>query len=87
MTGILHELLDPNELSASGDKLPNESRNDGSPWYSLRDSPMTFFNGDHPCCGAVFSSTEALKKGDELLFEYGLHEPLPVWAEGWYASD
>lgn len=35
-------------------------------------------------CGAAIVLSHQVESGEELFLDYGLHEPYPEWAEGWY---
>jgi len=35
-------------------------------------------------CGAALMLVKPISRGEELLLNYGLKDPLPKWAEGWY---
>lgn len=73
--------------------LPNQVRNDGSPWYYHdgivhRYSEDEFNQDEGPqtlCAGACFNTTRIVEKDEELLFDYKLQQhPIPVWAKDWY---
>lgn len=77
-------------------RIPNEAREDGTPWYydaaleevvsfpkraDGRDAPRSRNSG---ACGAAFVLNKPISEGEELLLDYGLSEPYPPWARGWY---
>ena len=74
--------------------VPNELRADGSHWYydPCLDEVISFpskSKGHTPLprtilCGAAMILTASLSQGEELLLDYGLKEPCPTWAKGWY---
>ena len=76
--------------------IPNELRADGSPWYydatidKLVSFPTSSEGGSQKkippplLCGAALVLTKPVSRGDELLLDYGLSEPYPPWAKGWY---
>mmetsp|Transcript_8444 Transcript_8444/g.15389 ORF Transcript_8444/g.15389 Transcript_8444/m.15389 type:complete len:247 (+) Transcript_8444:155-895(+) len=72
--------------------LPNELRADGFPWYydTALDKLVSFPSRDQKpppqkmLCGAALILTKPISHGEELLLDYGLGDPLPSWAEGWY---
>mmetsp|Transcript_31064 Transcript_31064/g.62662 ORF Transcript_31064/g.62662 Transcript_31064/m.62662 type:complete len:200 (-) Transcript_31064:59-658(-) len=74
--------------------LPNEMRSDGSPWYydEIEGEIKCFPTRDEPppptnqLCGAALILTSPVSKGDELLLDYCLQEPLPKWAKDWYTT-
>lgn len=77
-------ILDQESLQHTRFDLPNKRRCDGSPWYSLDGKLHCFDSRMGPVCGGVFVSTKRVEEGEELLFNYGLHPPLPEWAKPWY---
>lgn len=81
---------DTNELMYD---LPNERRQDGSPWYMEGDRMVRFPNADetiqrnlHAVGGAAFVTTRRIVGGEELLLNYRLRKPYPKWAKDWYVS-
>jgi hypothetical protein len=73
--------------------LPNERRQDGSPWYIDGDRLVRFPNADetiprnlHAVGGAAFVTTRRIAVGEELLLNYRLRKPYPGWAKDWYVS-
>lgn len=73
--------------------IPNERRQDGSPWYIMDEETIVSFvenNGD-ACCdgvyGAVFIASRDISKGEELFLNYQLNRPYPTWARDWYTTD
>ena len=82
-------------LDAEYFPLPNELRADGSPWYfdtsleNLVHFPDSSNHEEQPLvqkmlCGAALILTTPIAQGEELLIDYGLKEPYPEWADGWY---
>jgi hypothetical protein len=81
---------DTNELMYD---LPNERRQDGSPWYMDGDRMVRFPNADetiprnlHAVGGAAFVTTRRVAIGEELLLNYRLRKPYPDWAKDWYVT-
>lgn len=72
--------------------IPNELRADGTPWYydMTSDELISFPKRDETplprrmLCGAALILTKPIRRGEELLLDYGLREPYPEWAKGWY---
>lgn len=72
--------------------IPNELRADATPWYydtllhkiisfpSKEDTPLSH----SLLCGAAIVLTAPISQGEELLLDYGLKKPYPVWAKEWY---
>ena len=66
----------------------------GSPWYydGIEEKVVRFSSSaasgtqSSTCCGAALILTSSVAKGDELLLDYGLREPLPKWARDWYTD-
>ena len=64
--------------------LPNERRQDGTPWYSEEDRIVRFPKSDdgvqqypHAVGGAVCVTKAPIDRGEELLLNYQLRKPLP----------
>jgi len=72
--------------------IPNELRADGSPWYyDIKSDQLVLFpNRDETpllrkmVCGIALLLTNPISQNEELLLNYGLKEPHPLWAQGWY---
>ena len=72
--------------------IPNQRRRDGSPWYyDGRQERVVHFAYPHEAsrpteiaCGAAMVSIKNINTDEELLLDYGLHPPYPVWARDWY---
>lgn len=87
-----HDVLDCQTSESSwgtGDAvfyaIPNRRRCDGAPWFFHREH-MIYYNEKErttPCAGAVFCASRDIDD-EELFLDYGLQQPLPPWAEGWY---
>lgn len=66
----------------------------GSPWYydEIEGEITCFPTIDetppptNQLCGAALVLTSPVSKGDELLLDYCLQEPLPNWAKDWYTT-
>lgn len=65
--------------------IPNRRRCDGTPWF-FHNGEITFHDTGEtsPCAGAVFCALRSLNRNEEVYLDYGLQEPLPKWAKGWY---
>ncbi|KAL9188093.1 hypothetical protein ACHAXT_006471 [Thalassiosira profunda] len=90
-----NEVLEATDASAKMDgcyALPNELRADGSPWYydANTSDMMLFPRPEEPPLsrkllrGAALVLFRPIERGEELLLDYGLKEPYPKWAVGWY---
>jgi hypothetical protein len=66
--------------------LPNVVRADGTPRCLVGDDLMVYDNTDGKVFGAAIQASEDLVVGQELFMDYGLTEPYPAWARGWYNS-
>lgn len=73
--------------------VPNERRQDGTPWYADGGSVVRFLNSDDmiqqnllSVGGAAFVTIREIQQGEELFLNYLLRKPYPVWARGWYAG-
>ena len=73
--------------------IPNELRADGTPWYydTVLDKLVSFECNDEQSsasqkmvCGAALVLSKPICQGDELLLNYDLKEPYPLWAKDWY---
>jgi hypothetical protein len=72
--------------------IPNELRADATPWYydTLLHKIISFPSQDDTplspslLCGAAIVLTAPISQGEELLLDYGLKKPYPVWAKEWY---
>ena len=72
-------------------ELPNERRQDGTPWYSDGVRIVRFPNADdlvrqypHAVGGAAFVTKTQIARGEELLLNYHLRKPYANWAREWY---
>ena len=94
-----HDILDMGQSASIAKEddyfpIPNELRADGSPWYydtalaELVSFPRRELTPlpHKMLCGAALISTTPISKGEELLLDYGLREPYPLWAKGWYVG-
>jgi hypothetical protein len=74
--------------SGNDDKfwLPNVVRADGTPRCLVGDDLMVYDNTAGQIFGAAIQASEDLVAGQELFMDYGLTEPYPAWAKGWYNS-
>jgi hypothetical protein len=86
-------------LSRKGDlnedmyELPNVLRRDGAPHYSIN-SDIIYYDdvssnlaspSSSECIfGAVLCSSKDIALNNELLLDYQLQTPFPLWAEPWY---
>ena len=73
--------------------LPNERRQDGTPWYSDGHHIVRFPESDdlvqqypHTVSGAVFVTKAVIDQGEELFLNYKLRKPYPNWAREWYTG-
>ena len=73
--------------------VPNERRQDGTPWYADGDRLVRFLNPDdliqrnlHAVGGAAFLTKRVIHQGEELFLDYLLRKPYPEWARGWYTG-
>ena len=84
-------------FDSSGDPtqydVPNERRQDGTPWYTDGDRTVLFPNPDdlvqqnlHAVSGAAFVTVRDIYQGEELFLNYLLRKPYPPWARGWYTG-
>jgi len=39
---------------------------------------------DNNLAGALIVSNQEIKLGEEILLDYSLKQPLPLWAKDWY---
>lgn len=56
---------------------------EGIIYFPTRDDPPP---PTSQVCGAALILTSPVSKGDELLLNYGLLDPLPKWAKDWYTT-
>eukprot|EP00977_Amphora_coffeiformis_P001280 scaffold261_cov170-Amphora_coffeaeformis.AAC.28 len=64
--------------------IPNRRRCDGAPWFFHNDEMMYYEKHVRtPCAGAVLCAARDLEI-EEMYLDYGLQQPLPSWARGWY---
>ena len=68
-------------------RIPNQRRCDGAPRF-FHNNEMVYFEKHTTthCAGAVLCASRDLADGEELYLDYGLQQPLPPWARGWYDS-
>lgn len=72
--------------------IPNELRADASPWYydTSLDKIISFPSREQTplshslLYGAAIVLIAPISQGEELLLDYGLKKPYPVWAKDWY---
>ena len=82
------EVMANNNITHGGGRtygIPNSRRCDGTPWFFHNGEIKLHEKGETtPCAGAVFCALRGLNENEEIYLDYGLQEPLPVWAKGWY---
>ena len=73
--------------------LPNERRQDGTPWYhdgealirfDRTSAALPFSNVGGAIGGAALVTSRVVEQGEELFLNYKLQKPYPAWAETWY---
>ena len=78
---VLDEIADTDMMGMYD--IPNSSRSDNTPWFYF-DNRIEYYSGKTRCAGAVFCALSDIQQNEELYLDYGLKNPLPPWAEGWY---